>query len=160
MKNGYPEKDHRFVVDSMLGRMAKWLRILGWDTILVSLKNPEEIKSYMALGRTIVTKAQRWSRIEGVVCIKSNNIGDQLKELFSILKLEHDPDRFLARCARCNLELEQCPREYASGKVPEYVWNTIYEFFKCPGCGKIYWSGSHVSRMNGHLRNWLNTNQL
>lgn len=152
------KEEYRFVVDSMLGRLAKWLRILGWDTILTFLKTPEEIKSFVSSGRTVITKACRWCHINGVICLKTNNIKDQLKELFSILRIEYRPDNFLARCIRCNRELEECSRMQAYGKVPEYVWNTIQEFFRCPQCGKIYWSGSHVNRMNIHIKNWFDTN--
>ncbi|MCX7822038.1 MAG: Mut7-C RNAse domain-containing protein [Syntrophobacterales bacterium] len=159
MKPDYPPRKYRFVVDSMLGRMAKWLRILGWDTVYLPLKNQDEIRSFVASGRIIITRALRWCHMDGVVCIKANSIGDQLKELFSILGLKYDPEDFLARCARCNLELKECPREQVHGKVPEYVWHTIDEFFICPGCSKIYWSGSHVFRMNDHLRNWLGINR-
>ncbi|MGC8718608.1 MAG: Mut7-C RNAse domain-containing protein [Thermodesulforhabdaceae bacterium] len=151
---------YRFVVDAMLGKMAKWLRIMGYDTIFTFLKSQEEVKSYVQSGRTVVTRARRWCHIDGVICIKSNYVREQLAELFSAMKLECDPESFLARCAYCNRELEECSREEAYGKVPEYVWHNTDDFFKCSECGKIYWSGSHVSRMLDHLRDWLGISKI
>jgi len=150
------ETRQRFVVDAMLGKMAKWLRIMGRDTIVTFLKTPDQIKSYVKDGRIVVTRARKWCRMNGVVCLSANNTREQLKELFSVLDLKYDPELFLARCSYCNKELEECPREQAYGKVPDYVWNTMQEFFKCPSCGKIYWRGTHVSRMHEHIKDWLN----
>jgi uncharacterized protein with PIN domain len=148
-------RTHRFVVDAMLGKMAKWLRIMGWDTVFTLLRNQEEVKRYVESGRTVVTRARRWCHMEGVICIESNYLREQLVELFSLLELEWDPDSFLARCAHCNRELEECSRKEAYGKAPEYVWHANEVFFKCPSCGKIYWSGSHVSRMFNYLKDCL-----
>ncbi|MEJ5299749.1 MAG: Mut7-C RNAse domain-containing protein [Thermodesulforhabdaceae bacterium] len=156
METRQDESKYRFVVDTMLGKMAKWLRIMGWDTIVAPLKTPDQIKSHVRDGRTVITRARKWHKIKGVVCLTANNTDEQLRELFSILNLGYDPDLFLARCVYCNQELSECSREYAHGKVPEYVWNTVREFFTCPSCGKIYWQGTHVSRMYDHIKNWLN----
>ncbi len=149
------EQEIKFAVDIMLGRLAKWLRLMGWDTIYVPLNSFIKIQEYIREGRIVITRQKKWSNIEKVLFIRSNEIDRQIKEVFDAYALKILPERFLSRCVHCNVEILECSRESARGRVPEYIWHTHKEFFACPRCNRIYWSGSHIPRIQNQLNCWL-----
>ncbi len=141
-------RDQRFVADAMLGKLAKWLRILGFDTEYRFLRSDIQIKEYLKDGRIVITRNRKWTRIEGVVCLESNHLESQIAELCRLIKIDIDDDRFFTRCPHCNIELVRIEREDAYGHVPDYILNTASEFSTCPSCRRIFWPGSHISRMS------------
>ncbi|RMG55939.1 MAG: hypothetical protein D6723_01605 [Acidobacteria bacterium] len=143
----------RFVVDAMLGRLARWLRIMGFDVLypkdldddeLVELANREE--------RTLLTKDAhllREKRVNGYL-VRSRTWEDQLREVLDEFRL-HDVTRPFSRCPECNELLEDVPKGHVAGQVPEHVYRVQQEFYRCPSCRRIYWNGSHVERMTEKL---------
>lgn len=150
---GYMGGDRpKFAVDAMLGRMARWLRFMGFDTLYTYARYPGEIGRFVRDGRIFVTRNRKWRNMEGVVIISANDFDDQIIELARAIDLTiPDDSEWLSRCGDCNALLEKVDRQSVAGKVPEYVWETFNEFFQCPLCGKIFWSGSHVERMERKL---------
>jgi len=148
--------ERRFVVDSMLGKVAKWLRILGYDTRLEPL-DESKLEEYCEAGRLVLTRRRSWCGRRGVVCITRDALRDQIRELHGLVGLEVQADGFLKRCIRCNDLLEGVERWEVSGQVPEYTFETVTEFSRCPGCRRIYWEGSHPSRMKERLTRMLGT---
>jgi hypothetical protein len=143
-----PEK--RFAVDIMLGKLAKWLRVLGFDARFMPLSR-SMIDSLLSQGLVPVTRAMRLSDIEGVLFIHSDHHFEQLKELISSLRIGFDELRLFSRCSICNAELIRMPRETALGAVPDYVFETAPDFYRCPKCAKVYWPGSHRQKMIDRL---------
>jgi len=141
----------RFAVDIMLGKLAKWLRVLGFDARSMPLGR-STIDSLLSRGIIPVTRTVGLSDIEGVLFIHSDHIFEQLKELISLLKIGRDELRPFSRCSICNTELVPASRETAFGAVPDYVFETAPEFHRCPRCGKVYWPGSHRQNMEDRLR--------
>ncbi|MCE5335434.1 MAG: Mut7-C RNAse domain-containing protein [Desulfobacteraceae bacterium] len=137
----------RFAVDIMLGKLAKWLRVLGFDASTQVLRDRERMEALISEGRVPVTKREKWRDLAGIVFIQRNKSFDQLAELLSTQHLCRDDFRPFTRCSVCNSALFAIPRDAAFGKVPDYVFETASDFRKCPECARIYWPGSHKARM-------------
>jgi uncharacterized protein len=148
-----PEK--RFVVDVMLGKLAKWLRILGFHAQITPLKERLQIESLMTQGFIIVSRAEKWRGIDGLVFIRSNDPFEQLTELITGLDIKQSDLRPFSRCGVCNTALRRIPRVAAFGEVPDFVFETMTDFRQCPECRKIYWPGTHKGRMLERLHSLL-----
>ena len=144
----------RFLATIELGRLCKWLRILGYDCeyftedSLVSLS----IKSLQE-DRVILTRNVRLSARAGykVVHIKSDFAKEQLIQVLDDLKLETDEDAMFTRCTICNLLLEPVEKKEAKDKVPPFVYETNENFVRCPECRRIYWHGTHWGNVREYL---------
>ena len=147
--------ERRFVVDSMLGKMAKWLRILGFDTLCKRLDFQEQIDAYRREGYFLITRAQRWCGRPGVFCPSANDPMEQLRQAVTAFSIEPGEVHPLRRCIRCNWILESIYRNQAFDHVPDYVFETSTVFYRCPGCQKVYWQGSHPKRMMDRLHRVL-----
>jgi len=149
-------KKPKFLVDFMLGRLAKWLRILGYDTLYVDKAFSENIllKS-LKDNRILVTRNNRLSRKRALklVLVKSDKIMEQLAQIVRDLKLNVSEKNFFSRCTFCNTELKPVEhKESVKPSVPEYVYNTQDKFSVCPGCRKIYWAGTHFDLLSKALK--------
>ncbi len=146
----------KFVADSMLGRLATWLRVLGYDTHYQPHYRDGELASLMQQDRRLVTRDRtRWKHSGEVVFLDSNLVGEQLKELLAGLKLQPEPSAWFTRCLRCNVLLESVADEEAIEKVPEYVFYQSRGNIKtCRSCGRYFWPGSHRNRMLQQLTAW------
>jgi len=143
----------KFICDSMLGRLAKYLRILGLNAIYFrpSKKGAERVfeEPYIFFTR------RKKSPYSNSVYIRSDHVQDQLKEVKSIIRPYIDPSLIMTRCLKCNRELEKIEKEKVEPFVPEYVFHTQEEFRICPQCKKVYWSGSHVENMSKWIKELL-----
>jgi len=146
----------KFVVDSMLGRLATWLRILGYDTYYQSRYPKGELADLMRQDRRLVTRDRKRRRLSPeVIFLHSDQVGEQLKELFEQLDLDPDQSKWFARCLRCNTVLEAADSEEAMERVPEYVfYESRGKIRVCRGCGRYFWPGSHRERMLKQLNAW------
>ena len=147
--------EKRFVVDSMLGKMAKWLRILGFDTLYERLDRQQKIDDFRHRGFILITRAQRWCGQPKVFCPTANDPMEQLREVVSAIPIVPKEVRPLQRCIRCNQLLESISRDQALDFVPDYVFETNSVFYRCEGCQKVYWQGSHPRRMMERLQHIL-----
>lgn len=138
------EKPPSFVVDSMLGKLARWLRILGFDTLYFRDMNDEElIRIANERGSYLLTRDRELylrASPKGVL-IREMELDGQLKEVAQVLSL-HRYD-LPTRCPLCNTVLKRVEKDSVAGKVPAGTLEHYSEFYICPGCGKIYWHGSH-----------------
>jgi len=143
--------EKRFLADFMLGRLARWLRVLGYDTIY-SRRGVESVlmvKAYRE-DRIILTRNTRlFKRIDPAraLFIHFDGFRDQVREVIEALNIEYDAELFLSRCVECNLVLVPLTREEVQTKVPPYIFQTIKAFRTCPQCGRIFWSGTHIEEM-------------
>ncbi len=141
-----------FVVDNMLGKVAKWLRILGYDAIYQRLDSDCRIEDHLRQGRIPVTRNSRWRNKGKVIFIQADDFREQLRELIETVGLSYDEAKVFSRCLRCNEVLQAVSRQDAVGRVPDYVWEIGLDFHRCPRCGRIYWPGTHPQRMKDELR--------
>ncbi len=140
----------RFVADVMLGRLARWLRMMGHDVLYSNRYRDEEIARIADTeDRLLLTRDRELLaryRVGRSFLVTADHLPDQLRELRDGVGLDFDRAAF-SRCTGCNTPIEEIGREEARGKVPSYVARNAPAFHRCPGCGKIYWPGSHVRRM-------------
>lgn len=141
----------KFLVDRMLGKLVKELRMLGYDTIYYQGEDLHKLFHISREeGRVILTRSSKLlpKRAEDrVVRIKEDNPLLQLKELIKNGIIKLGEENLFSRCLLCNLPIVEIPPEDAEGKVPEFVFHQRQEFFKCPKCERIYWEGSHRKNM-------------
>lgn len=141
----------RFVLDSMLGKLAKWLRILGFDARCERIASQVELDNLTRDDLIVVTRSRRWLGRGHVLLLESNDPAIQLQELVTALGITRKELQPLSRCIRCNEPLHGILRREALGAVPDYVYETQTDFHQCPGCSRIYWPGSHCRRMSDRL---------
>lgn len=142
---GSPGK--RFAVDIMLGKLAKWLRVLGFDAIVLPLHDRAQIESCLSREIIPITRREKWQSLRGVLFIHSDHHFEQLQELVARLNLEKTETHPFSRCAVCNEVLYPISRDATFGNIPDFVFETASDFRKCPKCGRIYWPGTHKNRM-------------
>jgi uncharacterized protein with PIN domain len=144
--------DPAFLADSMLGTLAKWLRILGYDTAYdVRLDDNQLVRLARSEGRVLLTRDTGFLVRKGLrlVFIESQVLEEQLAQVIQTCGLRTDNP--FTRCPICNTELDQVPKYEAWGQVPPYVFQTQQQFSLCPECNQFYWRGTHWQRMKGKL---------
>lgn len=133
----------------MLGRLARWLRFLGFDTLYYpGITDNALIRISMEQDRLILTRDTRLvkiKRIKHCLLITADDSFIQLLEVMHSLKLRHF--NTLSRCVKCNGRLiEVIDKEEVKDSVPEFVFLQFNNFLKCGDCNKIYWEGSHPKK--------------
>lgn len=144
----------KFIVDTMLGKLARWLRALGYDTVYPRAAEDDRLLSLArAEARILLTRDARLAREAGPLglLVSAERLELQLSEVLERLNLAPTEHGLLSRCLDCNGLLEERPKEAARGLVPEYVFSTQERFVGCPNCGKVYWQGSHADRILARL---------
>ncbi len=145
MSSGY-----RFIVDTMLGDLARWLRILGYDTVYSRIYSDREVLELAFLGgRVLVTRdggLYRRAVKMGVksVLVESTIIEERLAEVSVKLGIDLIVDPEKSRCPECNGVLERVEdKSLVKDRVPPNALNSYDIFYVCSKCGKAYWEGSH-----------------
>ena len=144
----------QFAVDKMLGRLATWLRIIGYDATYGShLGGRTLVRHARAQERIILTRDRRLLRerpCPPLLLIESDHFRAQLRQVIDAYQLDPFAQLF-ARCARCNLPLSAIAKEEVADRVPPYVAATQMQFVRCPRCGRLYWPATHVERVRLEL---------
>ncbi|MFO7783256.1 MAG: Mut7-C RNAse domain-containing protein [Thermodesulfobacteriota bacterium] len=147
----------RFVADCMLGRLAKWLRILGYDTLYERSRGKGVSRPPESLGdRRLLTRRRDLVKdVPGCVYIRSDHVGDQLCQMVREGLIHPDPEEGFRRCPSCNTELVGADPEDARDRIPEYVFfRHARDLLWCPLCKRYYWHGTHRNRMRAQLEVW------
>ncbi len=147
----------KFVVDTSLKGLAKWLRLCGFDATVkdfpagrASLPPPAP-ETFLLTRRAGFRPSQR----PDLLVLNANAPEGQLAEIFGRLQLTRRDLTPLKRCGECNDLLVQVPRETVLGLVPDHVFHTQAKFYKCPRCQRLYWPGSHPARILTRLEEAL-----
>ena len=138
-----------------LGRLAKWLRIMGVDAEYSRQKNNASLViQALKEERTILTRNHRLPAARGIkiAVLKEELLRLQLEEVFELLGLAPQPEELFTRCTVCNLRLADIGKDKVKDKVPEYVFQTQEKFLTCPSCGRIYWQGTHRNNVEKALK--------
>ena len=142
--------DIRFIADEMLGRLAKWLRAIGYDTVYHTGGGDSAlVQRALEEDRVILTKDSHLVKrklARKSLFVRSDQLQEQLRQVVKELELDVE-NRLFTRCLICNRELVSVEKEDARGKVPIYTYLTQSKFHECPGCGRIYWPGTHRDSM-------------
>ncbi|MCL5985699.1 MAG: Mut7-C RNAse domain-containing protein [Actinobacteria bacterium] len=145
------------IADAMLGKLARYLRMLGIDIEYKSdYADDEIIKKALIENRWVLTrdtlliKRREFARGKiKFIFINNDSVQEQLQQIFQYFKLERQLN--FARCIVCNSELVKIDKKDVKDEVPEYVFLTQETFYKCNRCFKIYWSGTHVENMQKYF---------
>ena len=148
----------RFIADAMLGRLARWLRLLGYDTEYdPAVDDPELARRALRGGRILLTRDRgipaRY-RLPDAILIEADRPLAQLRQVVDALGLDWR-GRTPTRCTLCNQALVSIPREKAAGRIPPFVHAHHRTFFRCPRCRRIYWEGTHLAHMRERLEDAL-----
>lgn len=145
-----PLRETRFILDVHLGKLAKYLRLFGFDSLLdMNLDDNEIIERSIQENRIILTRDKMLLRNKKVMhgyWIRSDNPRLQAEEVVRKFDLAGRM-KPLNRCLECNTIIEPVSKELISERIPENTRKYYNEFWICPGCGRIYWEGSHFERM-------------
>lgn len=145
----------RFAVDRMLGRLATWLRLLGYDAVFDShLSGNALARVARAESRTILTRDRRLARrAEGALTffIESDHFRAQLLQVIHAFGLDPYSSLF-TRCARCNIPVIPIERAELANRVPPYVLTTQKRFVTCPRCRRVYWPATHYEHVRQELK--------
>ena len=146
------EEAPRFAADRMLGRLARWLRLLGADVSWYpDLGGSEFLRRARAEERIALTRDKRLRTAPDVEFLSSDGFRGQLREVLA--RFPFDPQRHaFSRCSRCNKELTPIEREDVRSLVPPFVYANHQRFARCEQCGRIYWQATHPERILGELR--------
>lgn len=137
----------------MLGRLAIWLRLLGYDTAYPNdATDAQLVRIARAENRVLLTRDVELTRRRGLrfVLIESEQVEDQVRQVFRALDLT--AREAFSRCAECNRALADVSKESVRGDVPPYVFHTQERFRRCPQCARVYWRGTHWARMLGQMQ--------
>ncbi|TME04326.1 MAG: hypothetical protein E6I69_11165 [Chloroflexi bacterium] len=143
----------RFVADCNVGRLARWLRALGYDASYhAHIGDGELVREAAAESRVLLTRDRDLmkrrviqSGVVRAVLIRDDEVTAQLRQVFAELGL--DLERSLTRCIECNSELQPRLPAGVAERVPPYVRRTQSTYSECPACGRVYWAGTHWRRM-------------
>jgi uncharacterized protein len=146
--------DIRFIADVMVGKLARWLRVLGFDVMYSNKYQDDEILRIAdADDRIILTRDTRLAvRRHGPRCllIESGNYQEQIRQVLRSFDLREF--NVFSRCLECNVTLEDADKESVFDKVPPYVYLTQDRFARCPSCHRVYWHGTHAEEMLKRIR--------
>lgn len=147
----------RFLVDAMLGKLARWLALLGYDAKFAGGSGRPDLELLAEAqreGRIFVTRDGRIPDVAGVrkVVIRHAHFEDQFRQLAGELSLKPDPALRFSRCTQCNEPLETLTREEALPLVPPLVRTLETPFWRCRVCARLYWNGTHTDRIVETIR--------
>jgi len=149
--------DPCFAADRNLGKLAKWLRILGFDTLYESDISAGRFYEQVGPGRILLTRTEKNRKrftTQRVIIVTSDHPMSQLREVLDETGITKDDVRLFSRCIRCNSAIDPIGKEDVYGLVPDYIWETCDKFQICRRCGRIYWKGSHWHRSWERVK-WL-----
>ncbi len=151
--------EQRFIADAMLGKLARWLRVMGCDVeYFPAIDDGELVERAYRGGRLILTRdtllvRRRRAQLNHFF-VRGDDYRDQVRQVVAAFDI--DPfAHFLSRCLECNVLLVEVGREVVAERVPPYVFATQETFRACPACGRLYWRGTHRTRMVEELKGIL-----
>jgi hypothetical protein len=148
-----------FVADCMLGRLAKWLKILGFDVLYFSKAEDKDLADLSRReDRVLLTRdtglIEKTAKRSNRLFVRSDDWEDQVVQVLDDLGLWDDV-RPNTRCIECNLPLKALARERARNLVTPYVSEHASTFAICPGCNRVFWQGTHYGDMERKIERLL-----
>lgn len=148
----------KFLADGMLGKLTRWLRMLGHDVkYLKALDDDQLIAMAKEERRVLLTRDLKLyqraiSRGTEVFLIEGKTEDEKLAELAKRFNLKLEIDVATSYCPKCNTRIKPTSKEEVVSQVPSTTCAYYNEFWKCPRCGQIYWQGAHWKRIGATLR--------
>ena len=145
-----------FIVDTMLGTLAKWLRVLGFDTLYeAGMEDNEILRIAESQDRIIISRDRELCGRKGdSLYVESTDLDTQIKQVMDFYS--PNKNKILSRCLECNTLLENVPQEeLPRASVPEGIWERYPEYWYCRECDAYYWPGSHYDNMKKQAMGYL-----
>ncbi len=152
----------KFIVDNNVGKLAKWLRMMGYDTLFFNGSDDSHmVASALAESRVILTRDTQIIKRRVVtngqlkaILIKSDKPEEQMRQVVETLKLDSQIKPFTI-CLECNQPLEERTKEQVKDLVPPYVFQTQNQYMECLACHRIYWRATHWQAMTKKLKEFM-----
>ena len=145
----------KFVCDDNLGRLARWLRTVGFDTVFNAESTDNQVlTAALSDRRIIITRDHKLAKktlARDLILLSTTDSLEQLREVLQKCAITLELGRFFSLCPLCNVTVEYINKEDFSTSIPPYVFRTKNRFTRCPRCARIFWSGTHVERMKERL---------
>lgn len=147
----------RFIADGMLGKLTRWLRMLGHDvTYYRSLDDDKLVEVALSEKRVLLTRdhtlhKQAATRGVDAVLVEAGDEAEKLADLAKRFGFKLEINLSISRCPKCNTTIEAVSKETVIGEIPEATSIYYDDFWKCPGCGQVYWQGAHWKRIEQTL---------
>ncbi|MEM2281727.1 MAG: Mut7-C RNAse domain-containing protein [Candidatus Bathyarchaeia archaeon] len=147
----------RFIADGMLGKLTRWLRMLGHnvkysnkldDTMLMAIAKKER---RILLTRDLELYQQATAKGIQAFYVDGQTEAEKLAKIARKFGISLDIDMAKSRCPKCNAQVKLIQKEKVAGKVKESTYIHYNEFWECPKCGQIYWQGAHWTRIRKTL---------
>ncbi|MCX7766561.1 MAG: Mut7-C RNAse domain-containing protein [Candidatus Sumerlaeia bacterium] len=150
---------YKFIADTMLGRLARWLSLLGYDIVYSGVIDDEElVRQARANQRIILTRDTRLKNTHpdvSVLVLKTTDRWEQLREVIMKFPLNFSETAF-TRCQQCNVEIIVVDKKEVLERLPPFVRQTQETIYQCPQCQKLYWEASHIDHIKSLLKQHLN----
>jgi uncharacterized protein len=146
-----------FILDGMLGKLARWLRMMGHDAkYSTTLTDVELLAIAKQENRVLLTRdlaLYQQAAAKGIEAydVEGNTEPERLSELSARFGIALEIDLKQSRCPKCNTKLAAVPREEIASKVQQNTLLYYNEFWNCPNCGAVYWQGAHWTKIRGTL---------
>ena len=156
-----PINNLKFIVDNNVGKLAKWLRIMGYDTLFFNGSNDSRMVA-MALAeeRVILTRDTQIMKRRVVtsgrlkaILIQNDEPEQQMHQVIDSLHLDWRSKPFTI-CLECNQPLIEKSKQQVKDLVPPYVFQTQNQYMECANCHRIYWRGTHWQAMTEKVKKW------
>lgn len=144
----------KFAADDMLGKLARWLRMMGFDVTWSNRVADDEVVRQREEGRMILTRDTRLIRRlrpEEYLFIHDDFWEGQMREFFARFPELLQEKRPLSRCVECNVPLEEIPKAQVKDRVWPFVYETQEHFTTCPQCRRVFWEATHVAKIRKRL---------
>lgn len=148
----------KFVTDGMLGKLTRWLRMLGHDVEYTSSLDDKELaekakkENRILLTRDLKLYQQAVAKGTEAFLVESPNQTSNLANIAKRFKFELEIDVKLSRCPKCNSKIRSVSKSSVADKIPETTSSNYDEFWQCQGCGQVYWRGAHWKRIEKTLK--------
>ncbi|MCW4046530.1 MAG: Mut7-C RNAse domain-containing protein [Candidatus Bathyarchaeota archaeon] len=148
----------RFIADGMLGKLTRWLRMLGQDVEYSNQLDDSELiakakeEQRVLLTRDLELYQRATAKDVDAFYVEGKTEAEKLAELANRFDIPLYIDLKLSRCPKCNTQIRTVPKEELAGRVEEKTFRYYSEFWECPRCGSVYWQGAHWGRIRATLK--------
>lgn len=155
----------KFLADAMLGKLSRWLRMIGQDVVYsTELSDDQLLSQAKAEGRVLLTRdfelyQRALSRGIEAFYLQGTSEAERLAELSKRFGLPLEIDMDKSHCPRCNTELQAATKEQIKSDVEANTFLYYDRFWKCIGCGHVYWQGAHWKQITATLQEAKNLNK-
>jgi hypothetical protein len=148
--------EDRFVAEPMLGKLSKWLRVMGYDVLYRRSYREGDLIRLASEGRRLLSRRKAaQTRHPDAILIHSDHVGEQVREMLNLGCLKLDRLKFFTRCLRCNLPLKEADPAAARSALPDHVfYENLSGIRFCSQCHRFFWPGTHRDKMLKQLVDW------